>query len=205
MGEEKSSLRVKKLSDLIHGASVNRPVSSNFASVSAIFHINDTEMNDCSYNDDCEKQKFTKSVDTNKYSTSRAKHEINGNEVQKNAYLSELEKHGINASAKNFLVFQGTVESIAIKTAKERTELFEEISGSIDQKKKSLGLERKEAQQEKEEAKKYKLLQSNLDERLVESQVFKLYHNERKSNQYVDEKNEKNRQKERVKERKKET
>merc|ERR1712223_1669504 len=227
MGEEKSSLRVKKLSDLIHGASINRP-NSNFASVTAIFHINDTEMNDCSYNDDCEKQKFTRSVDTNKYSTSRAKHEINGNEVQKNAYLSELEKHGINASAKNFLVFQGTVESIAIKTAKERTELFEEISGSIDkkkdyekwteevnkaenlqqityQKKKSLGLERKEAQQEKEEAKKYKLLQSNLDERLVESQVFKLNHNERKSNQYVDEKNEKNRQKERVKERKKET
>merc|ERR1719367_1279650 len=227
MGEEKSSLRVKKLSDFIHGASINRPVS-DFASVSAIFHINDTEMNNCSYNDDCEKLKFTKSVDTNKYSSSRAKHEINGNEVQKNAYLSELEKHGINASAKNFLVFQGTVESIAIKTAKERTELFEEISGSIDkkkdyekwtdevnkaenlqqityQKKKSLGLERKEAQQEKEEAKKYKLLQSNLDERLVESQVFKLYHNERKSNQYVDEKNEKNRQKERVKERKKET
>merc|ERR1711899_34664 len=128
MGEEKSCLRVKKLSDLIHGASIDRPVSSNFASVTAIFHINDTEMNDCSYNDDCEKQKLTKSVDTNKYSTSRAKHEINGNEVQKNAYLSELEKHGINASAKNFLVFQGTVESIAIKTAKERTELFEEIS-----------------------------------------------------------------------------
>ena len=30
--------------------------------------------------------------------------------------------------SKNFLVFQGTVESIAMKNAKERTAMFEEIS-----------------------------------------------------------------------------
>ena len=62
-------------------------------------------------------------------------------------YLAELEKIGINAKAKNFLVFQvaclllkplldlmiklhGAVESIAMKNPKERTALFEEISGS---------------------------------------------------------------------------
>lgn len=44
-------------------------------------------------------------------------------------YLSELEKLGINVKAKNFLVFQGAVESIAMKNPKERTALFEEISG----------------------------------------------------------------------------
>lgn len=46
-------------------------------------------------------------------------------------YLSELEAIGINVKAKNFLVFQGAVESIAMKNPKERTVLFEEISGYV--------------------------------------------------------------------------
>lgn len=33
--------------------------------------------------------------------------------------------------AKNFLVFQGAVENIAMKNPKERTALFEEISGLV--------------------------------------------------------------------------
>lgn len=49
--------------------------------------------------------------------------------VTSQAYLQDLEKLGINAKAKNFLVFQGAVESIAMKNPKERTALFEEISG----------------------------------------------------------------------------
>ena len=41
MGEKTQSLRVKRLADLIHGASINRPVA-NRASVSAIF-VNDAD------------------------------------------------------------------------------------------------------------------------------------------------------------------
>lgn len=44
-------------------------------------------------------------------------------------YMEDLEAIGINVKAKNFLVFQGAVESIAMKNPKERTVLFEEISG----------------------------------------------------------------------------
>lgn len=85
---------------------------------------------------------------------------------------------GINVKAKNFLVFQGAVESIAMKNAKERTSLFEEISGSgllkddynrlkqemiqaeeetqfTYQKKKGVAAERKEAKAEKQEADRY--------------------------------------------------
>jgi structural maintenance of chromosome 1 len=40
MGEKTNSLRVRKLSDLIHGASIGRPVS-NRASVTAIFALQD--------------------------------------------------------------------------------------------------------------------------------------------------------------------
>lgn len=57
---------------------------------------------------------------------------VNGfQSVSVSNYLSELEKLGINVKAKNFLVFQGAVESIAMKNPKERTALFEEISGYV--------------------------------------------------------------------------
>ncbi|KAH9644947.1 hypothetical protein HF086_010155 [Spodoptera exigua] len=148
MGEKTSLLRVKRLSDLIHGASINKP-----------------------------------SVSTSQY-------------------LGELEKLGINVKAKNFLVFQGAVESIAMKNPKERTALFEEISGSgvlkeqyehcrgevnradeeaqfSYQKKKGVAAERKEAKFEKEEAEKYTRLKEELQEQKIELQLYHLYHNEK--------------------------
>merc|ERR1711994_626877 len=185
MGEKTTSLRVKRLSDLIHGASINRAVS-NRASVSAIF-----------VREDGSEQTFTRSI-----IGSSAEHRIDNEVVSSQQYHKELENLKINVNAKNFLVFQGAVESIAMKNPKERTALFEEISGSgalkkeyerlkedmiqaeentqyTYQKKKTLGLERKEAKMEKEEAEKYKKLQDNLADRQVELQLFKLFHNER--------------------------
>merc|ERR1719225_1182799 len=193
MGEKTSSLRVRKLADLIHGASVGRPVA-NRASVSAIFTL-----------DDGEQKSFTRSI-----IGSSAEHRINAEVVSSATYLKELEQLGINVNAKNFLVFQGAVENIAMKNPKERTALFEEISGSgalrkeydklleemkhaeentqfTYQKKKNISLERKEAKLEKEEAEKYKKLQDNLADRQVELQLFKLFHNERQIQEKNDE------------------
>merc|ERR1712141_841113 len=193
MGEKTTSLRVKRLSDLIHGASINRAVS-NRASVSAIF-----------VREDGSEQTFTRSI-----IGSSAEHRIDNEVVSSQQYHKELENLKINVNAKNFLVFQGAVESIAMKNPKERTALFEEISGSgakkreydrlqeemkhaeentqmSYQKKKTLGLERKEAKLEKEEAEKYKKLQENLADRQVELQLFKLYHTERKVDEYQNE------------------
>lgn len=105
--------------------------------------------------------------------------------VQSTVYLEELEKLGINVKAKNFLVFQGAVESIAMKNAKERTALFEEISGSgllkdeynrlkyemqqaeeetqyTYQKKRGVAAERKEAKAEKQEADRYARLKDEV-------------------------------------------
>merc|ERR1711913_35610 len=193
MGEKTSSLRVRKLADLIHGASIGRPVA-NRASVSAIF-----------ISEDGQEQTFTRSI-----IGSSAEHRINGDVVSSSAYLKELEQLVINVNAKNFLVFQGAVENIAMKNPKERTALFEEISGSgalrkeydrlkeemmqaeentqfTYQKKKNISLERKEAKLEKEEAEKYKKLQDNLADRQVELQLFKLFHNERQIQEKNDE------------------
>merc|ERR1719474_2575291 len=116
MGEKTTMLRVKRLTDLIHGASIGKPVSSR-ASVTAIFDI---EMDHGTI-----QRKFTRSI-----IGGSTDHKIDGNNVAPKEYLAELEKIGINAKAKNFLVFQGAVESIAMKNPKERTALFEEISGS---------------------------------------------------------------------------
>ncbi len=114
-------------------------------------------------------------------------------------YFAELEKLGINVKAKNFLVFQGAVENIAMKNPKERTALFEEISGSgalkedydrlkadmlkaeedtqfTLQKKKGIAAERKEARMEKEEAEKYQKLREDLAEQQVIFYLFKLFH-----------------------------
>lgn len=51
--------------------------------------------------------------------------------VSNQEYFTQLEQIGVNVKAKNFLVFQGAVESIAMKNPKERTALFEEISGYV--------------------------------------------------------------------------
>ncbi|XP_067011670.2 structural maintenance of chromosomes protein 1A [Anabrus simplex] len=185
MGEKTSCLRVKRLSDLIHGASIGQPVSRS-ASVTAVFLLEDGS-----------EKRFTRTVQG-----TSSEHRINGESVTSQVYLSDLEKLGINAKAKNFLVFQGAVESIAMKNPKERTALFEEISGSgalkeeyetlraemlraeeetqySYQKKKGIAAERKEAKLEKEEAEKYQRLKEDLADKQVELQLFRLYHNEK--------------------------
>ncbi|CAG9862762.1 unnamed protein product [Phyllotreta striolata] len=185
MGEKTQCLRVKRLSDLIHGASISRPISRS-ASVTAIFII-----------DDGREVSFQRSVQG-----SSSEYRINGNIVSSAEYLAELEKLKINVKAKNFLVFQGAVESIAMKNPKEMTSLFEEISGSgalkeefnklyndmqkaqeelnlAYQKKKGINAEKKEARMEKEEAEKYARLKDELNDKQVEYELFNLYHKER--------------------------
>merc|ERR550539_178551 len=211
MGEKTTLLRVKRLTDLIHGASVGRPIS-NRACVTAIFEV-ETEQGPV-------QKKFTRSI-----ISGSTDHKIDGNNVSPKDYLSELEQIGINAKAKNFLVFQGAVESIAMKNPKERTALFEEISGSgalkenydkfktemlaaeeetqhTYQKKKAIGAERKEAKLEKEEAEKYQKLQDDMAERQVELQLFRLFHNEKAISEMKEKIDAKNREHDKVDEKK---
>ncbi|XP_052870119.1 structural maintenance of chromosomes protein 1A [Anopheles cruzii] len=191
MGEKTNSLRVRKLPELIHGASIGRPIS-NRASVTAKFIITNNNLEQ-------EEKNFQRSV-----ISSSSEYRINDSVVPPAVYLQELEKIGINVKAKNFLVFQGAVESIAMKNAKERTALFEEISGSglmkddynrlkhemqsaeeetqfTYQKKKGIAAERKEAKLEKQEADRYARLKQEYAEKQVNYQLFRLYYNEKES------------------------
>ncbi|KAH8381877.1 hypothetical protein KR009_000701 [Drosophila setifemur] len=191
MGEKTSSLRVKRLNDLIHGSSIGKPVSRS-CYVTAKFVLNQEKHMD-----------FQRAV-----ISGSSEYRINGESVSSSTYLNKLEKIGINVKAKNFLVFQGAVENIAMKTPKERTALFEEISGSgllkddynrlkqemivaeeetqfTYQKKKGIAAERKEAKHEKMEADRYTRLQDEYNEKQVEYQLFRLFHVEKDIQKYI--------------------
>merc|ERR1711860_133733 len=118
MGEKTGNLRSKRLQDLIHGAPIGKP-ASNRASVTAVYgeEDSDTEIH------------FQRLIigNSNEY-------RIDGQTVTASQYTESLEKIGVLIKAKNFLVFQGTVESIAMKNAKERTAMFEDICKSGEMK-----------------------------------------------------------------------
>ncbi|KAG0474701.1 hypothetical protein HPP92_014387 [Vanilla planifolia] len=100
-------------------------------------------------------------------------------------YNAKLKSLGILVKARNFLVFQGDVESIASKNPKELTVLLEQISGSdelkkdyedleeqkaraeeksalVYQEKRTIVMERKQKKAQKEEAEKHLHLQDQL-------------------------------------------
>ncbi|NXE16931.1 SMC1B protein, partial [Lophotis ruficrista] len=185
MCEKISNLRVKSVRELIHGAHVGKPVSST-ASVKIIY---------CE--EDGEEKTFSRVI-----RGSCSEFFFNDRSVSRSTYVSELEKLGILVKARNFLIFQGTVESIAMKKPRERTQLFEQISNSWEyaedyerkkkkmqqaeedvqfhyNKKKSVAAERKQAKIEKEEAEHYQMLLKELDEERIQLKLFRLYHNEK--------------------------
>ncbi|NXN47806.1 SMC1B protein, partial [Rhinoptilus africanus] len=185
MCEKASNLRVKSVRDLIHGAHVGKPVSST-ASVKMVY---------CE--EDGEEKTFSRVI-----RGSCTEFFFNDESVSRSTYVSELEKIGILVKVRNCLIFQGTVESIAMKKPKERTQLFEQISNSWEyaedyerkkkkmqqaeedaqfnyNKKKSVAAERKQARIEKEEAEHYQMLLKDLDEERIQMKLFRLYHNEK--------------------------
>uniref|UniRef100_A0A8C6Z1K2 Structural maintenance of chromosomes protein n=1 Tax=Nothoprocta perdicaria TaxID=30464 RepID=A0A8C6Z1K2_NOTPE len=186
MCEKIANLRVKNVRELIHGAHVGKPVSST-ASVKIVY---------CEENG--EEKSFARVI-----RGSCTEFIFNDKPISRSAYIAELEKIGILVKARNCLIFQGTVESIAMKKPKERTQLFERISNSWElaeeyerkkkkmqqaeedaqfnyNKKKNVAAERKQARMEKEEAEHYQMLLKELNENRIQLQLFQLYHNEKR-------------------------
>nr|XP_057932163.1 structural maintenance of chromosomes protein 1B isoform X2 [Doryrhamphus excisus] len=185
VGERRSSLRVKRLCDLIHGAHIGQPVS-NSTRVALL------------YQDDMDREiVFCRSV-----SGDSSQYHVSGVQVTLSQYTQELAKIGVVTKAQNCLVFQGAVESIALKNPKERTKMFEFISQSSEvsaeynqkkealqkatedthfqfNKKKSAAVERKQMSQEKLEAQKYQALVDELHQKRLQLSLAEIYHNEK--------------------------
>ncbi|KAL5990580.1 hypothetical protein ACLOJK_011482 [Asimina triloba] len=124
---------------------------------------------------------FTRSIT----SAGGSEYRIDGRLVAWDEYNAKLKSLGILVKARNFLVFQGDVESIASKNPKELSGLLEQISGSdelkkdyedleeqkaraeeqtalVYQKKRTVTSERKQKKEQKEEAEKHLRLQEQL-------------------------------------------
>ncbi|RWR99677.1 structural maintenance of chromosomes protein 1A-like protein 2, partial [Dinothrombium tinctorium] len=161
LGEKTSNLRVKKLSELIHGASIGHPVS-NTASVTLVYEDSDTGR----------QTRFCRYV-----VGSSSDYKIDNNPVSKQDYANKLETLGINVKPKNFLVYQGANDyKEDYVNRKVRMDRSEEELHHMYVKKKGIAAERKEAVGEINEAKKYQQLKEDLNKLQVELQFFKLYH-----------------------------
>ncbi|KAL0282383.1 UNVERIFIED_CONTAM: Structural maintenance of chromosomes protein 1 [Sesamum angustifolium] len=132
----------------------------------------------------------------------RTEYRIGDRVVNWDEYNAKLRSLGILVKARNFLVFQGDVESIASKNPKELTALIEHICGSeeykrryeelevkkaeadekavlANQKKKTISGEKKQKKLQKEEAEKHLKLQEQLKSLKQEHYLWQLLNIER--------------------------
>ncbi|XP_057449272.1 structural maintenance of chromosomes protein 1-like [Lotus japonicus] len=172
LGVRTSHLRGAQLQDLIYAFDDReKEQTGRKAFVRLVYRLadNNTEI------------QFTRTIT----SAAASEYRIDGNVVTLDIYNARLKSLGILVKARNFLVFQGDVESIASKNPKELTGLIEQISGSDEhrreyeqfeeektaaeeklalayQKKKTVVMERKQKKEQKEEAEKHLRLQAEL-------------------------------------------
>nr|GLL33200.1 structural maintenance of chromosomes protein 1 [Ipomoea trifida] len=137
---------------------------------------------------------FTRSIT----SAGSSEYLIDGRVVNWDEYTAKLKSLDILVKSRNFLVFQGDVESIASKNPRELTALLEQISGSEEfkrrydeleeekaraeekkalayQRKKTVNMERKQKKEQKEEAEKHLRLQRELKNLKQEHFLWQLF------------------------------
>ncbi|KAI9308835.1 hypothetical protein BJ944DRAFT_155459 [Cunninghamella echinulata] len=137
------------------------------------------------------------------YRNGQSEYRLNGRQVPYLKYNAALEEEHILVKAKNFLVFQGDVESVASQSPSELTKLIEQISGSWDlkveyeefksqyehavdnnshalNKKRGITVEVKQYKQQIEEAERFTNLTRERQEMMARYLLWKLYHVERK-------------------------
>ena len=115
MGIQGKHLRASKLTDLIFRAdNKHKPVKK--ASVELVYEYSEGS-----------EIFFSRSISSSGHSNYR----VNDQDVSFDKYANSLESIGVLVKVRNFLIFQGDVESIAQKSPIELTALLEEISGYV--------------------------------------------------------------------------
>ncbi|KAI8089897.1 RecF/RecN/SMC [Halteromyces radiatus] len=201
LGVNSAHLRSHSIKDMIYRASALQPQDDNTsttarttsrgprqAHVTAVFE-----------KDDGQQVRFMRTA----FQTGQSEYRINNKQVPYSEYNATLEKESILVKAKNFLVFQGDVESVASQNPNELTKLIEQISGSWEykeeydrlkvqldtavennahalNKKRGITLEVKQYRQQKEEAERFTQLLQERREMSARYLVWKLYHVEQK-------------------------
>lgn len=151
------------------------------------------------YEDDAgEEQHWRRSITSQGVSEYR----INNRTVTAQQYNEGLEAENILIKARNFLVFQGDVESIASQSPKDLTRLIEQISGSLEYKaeyeklkmeqeqaqeqlnfqlnrRRGINSEIKQYQEQKKEAENYSRKEEERDQAIITHILWKLFHFQR--------------------------
>ena len=151
------------------------------------------------YEDDAgEEQRWKRSIS----SSGASEYRINNRAVTAKQYNEALEAENILIKARNFLVFQGDVESIANQDPKDLTRLIEQISGSLEYKseyerlkaekmkadeeqeyrlkqRRGINGEIKQFKEQKDELDKFETLREEKDEAVVTHILWKLFHFQR--------------------------
>ena len=147
LGIQSKHLRSSRLKDLIYKKDINS-LSERYANVKLIYELSPNELQSI-------QQQTTTSITTTTteiifsrtiHSTGISTYRLNEKEVTFERYEQILQQIGVLIKARNFLVFQGDIESIASKTPLELSFLIEQISGSEQYQK-----EYNELKQKKEE------------------------------------------------------
>jgi len=148
------------------------------------------------YEDDAgEVQKWKRTI-TNQ---GTSEYRINDRVVNAQQYNESLETENILIKARNFLVFQGDVEAIAIQKPHDLTKLIEQVSGSLEYKaeydrlkteqeeindqqslqvnrRRGINAEIRQYKEQKDEADKFTKKTEERDEAVVTQVMWKLYH-----------------------------
>lgn len=189
LGIQSRHLRSNHLKELIFRRDINSPPARR-ASVKLVYELSADELDGSK---EGKEMIFSRSISASGVSTYR----LDGKEVTFEMYESVLQKIGVLVKARNFLVFQGDVESVASKSPLELTHLLEQISGSDAlqreydelkglkeqaeesaifsmQKKKMYITQRKEVKAQKDEAEHFQQQRQYLDELKVAPFLFPL-------------------------------
>ncbi|KAJ1503860.1 Structural maintenance of chromosomes protein 1 [Coelomomyces lativittatus] len=145
---------------------------------------------------------YLKSIDEE----GRSDYLINGRSTRRENYITKLEKYNILVKARNFLVFQGDVETLASQNPKLLTKWIEQVSGSLEfkpeydhlkqeldktteqlsllfQKKKGFQSELKQYHHQHEEAQLFEKLQKEKVTLQLQQTLWQVYHLEQQLHQ----------------------
>lgn len=185
LGIRAPHLRGAQLKDLIHKGGEGPPATAGH--VELVFTTEDGGRT--------KDIRFKRTVKDNGQSS----YSIDGKTVSWEAYDKVLVSHSILVKAKNFLVFQGDVESVATKSPKALMEFFETVSGSDElkaeyerakqameeaqentlfqvRKKRGVAAEKRQFDKQKDEADDYEQLLDQQKSTLLEYSKWQLFH-----------------------------
>lgn len=217
LGIKSSHLRSTHLKELVYrGRVLRKSVPNGDAATNGVnghheeeedSQVNGTqERNDPSsawvmavYEDDAGEEQRWKRTITNQ---GVSEYRLNDRVVTAAMYNESLEQENILIKARNFLVFQGDVEAIAIQKPQDLTRLIEQVSGSLEYKadyekykaeseeaaeqqtyqlnrRRGINSEIKQYQEQKREADKFQQKATERDNAIVKHSLWKLFHLQR--------------------------